>query len=99
MTAEATRRGSEVVDLSLRSGEHYESVATAHLASDSFDGGTAHFIQAGGIEMARLIATERRKNDAPLSSYLKYGARLEERSELRRASFRRVGDEFEWSGR
>jgi lysophospholipase L1-like esterase len=71
MKAEASAKGLEVVDLNLRSGEYYESVGTAYLATNIFDGGTTHFIKAGAIEMATLIVGELKKNNGPLAAYLK----------------------------
>jgi hypothetical protein len=71
MKAEATTKSLEVVDLNLRSGEYYEVVGNAFLTSNIFDGGTTHFIKAGAVEMATLIAGELEKNEGPLAAYLK----------------------------
>ena len=71
MKAEATTKSLAVVDLNLRSGEYYEMVGNAFLTNNIFDGGTTHFIKAGAVEMATLIAGELKKNKGPLAAYLK----------------------------
>jgi hypothetical protein len=71
MKNEASKKKSEVEDLNLRSGEYYESVGNSYLASKIFDGGTTHFIKPGAVKMAELIVGEIRKNNGPLSAYLK----------------------------
>ena len=71
MKDEAAKKKAEVEDLNLRSGEYYESVGTSYLATNIFDGGTTHFIQAGAVQMAKLIIGEIKKNHGPLAAYLK----------------------------
>lgn len=71
MKSEAQIKGVEVVDLNLRSGEYYEKVGNAFLATNIFDGGTTHFIKAGAIEMASLIAGEVKTQGGRLATYLK----------------------------
>jgi lysophospholipase L1-like esterase len=71
MKDEASKKKLEVEDLNLRSGEYCESVGNSYLASKIFDGGTTHFIKAGAIKMAELIAGEIKKNGGPLAAYLK----------------------------
>lgn len=67
----ASKKKIEVADLNLRSGEYYESVGNAYLASTIFDGGTTHFVKAGALKMAELIVGEIKKNKGPLAAYLK----------------------------
>jgi lysophospholipase L1-like esterase len=71
MKGAAQLKSLEVVDLNLRSGEYYEKVGDAFLAKNIFDGGTTHFIKAGAVEMATLIAGELKKQNGPLAHYLK----------------------------
>jgi lysophospholipase L1-like esterase len=71
MKDEATKETVEVEDLNLRSVEYYESAGNSYLATNIFDGGTTHFIKAGAVEMADLIAGEVRRNNGPLAAYLK----------------------------
>jgi hypothetical protein len=71
MKDEATKKTVEVEDLNLRSEEYYMSVGSSYLATNIFDGGTTHFIKAGAVKMAELIAGEVRKNAGPLAAYLK----------------------------
>lgn len=71
MKDEAATKGVEVEDLNLRSVEYYQMVGNAYLATNIFDGGTTHFIKAGAVKMAELIAGEIRKNKGPLAAYLK----------------------------
>ena len=70
MKSEANVKGLEVVDLNLRSGEYYEKVGNAFLTTNIFDGGTTHFIKAGAVEMATLIAGELEKQNGRLAPYL-----------------------------
>jgi hypothetical protein len=58
MKDEAAKKTVEVEDLNLRSEEYYMSVGTSYLATNIFDGGTTHFIKAGAVKMAALIAGE-----------------------------------------
>jgi hypothetical protein len=67
----AAKKTVEVEDLNLRSVEYYTSVGNTFLASNIFDGGTTHFVKAGALKMAELVAGEIRKNKGPLSAYLK----------------------------
>jgi len=71
MKDEAAKASVEVEDLNLRSGEYYERVGNSYLATNIFDGGTTHFIKAGAVEMASLVAGEIRRNGGPLAGYLK----------------------------
>jgi len=71
MKDEAAKKKAEVEDLNLRSGEYYESVGTSYLATNIFDGGITHFIQAGAVQMAKLIIGEIKKNNGPLAAYVK----------------------------
>jgi hypothetical protein len=71
MKDEATKETVEVEDLNLESEDYYTSVGNSYLATNIFDGGTTHFIEAGAVEMATLIVTEIRKNNGPLAAYLK----------------------------
>ncbi|MGC4095398.1 MAG: hypothetical protein QM756_47235 [Polyangiaceae bacterium] len=71
MKDEATKKTVEVEDLNLRSVEYYTSVGNTYLATNIFDGGTTHFIKAGAVKMAELVAGEIRKNKGPLAAYLK----------------------------
>lgn len=71
MKAEAQLKDLEVIDLNLRSGEYYEKVGNAFLTTNIFDGGTTHFVKAGAVEMASLIAGEIKKQGGRLATYLK----------------------------
>jgi lysophospholipase L1-like esterase len=71
MKSEATLEGLEVADLNLASVNYYAMVGNTFLATNIFDGGTTHFVQAGAIEMASLVAGELRKDNGPLAAYLK----------------------------
>jgi lysophospholipase L1-like esterase len=71
MKDEATQETVEVEDLNLESEAYYTSVGNSTLATNIFDGGTTHFIEAGAVEMATLIVKEIRKNSGPLAAYLK----------------------------
>jgi hypothetical protein len=71
MKDEAAKKTVEIEDLNLRSEEYYMSVGSSYLATNIFDGGTTHFIKAGAVKMAELIAGEVRKNKGPLAAYLK----------------------------
>jgi lysophospholipase L1-like esterase len=71
MKAQAKAQNLELIDLNLRSGDYYEQVGNAYLTSNIFDGGTTHFIKAGAIQMAKLVAAEIKKNDQRLARYLK----------------------------
>ena len=71
MKDEASMKGIEVLDLNLRSVEYFQSVGNTYLATNIFDGGTTHFIKAGAVKMAELIAGEVRKNNGRLADYLK----------------------------
>lgn len=71
MKDEATKETVEVEDLNLESEAYYTSVGNSFLATNIFDGGTTHFIEAGAVEMATLIVKEVRKNNGPLAAYLK----------------------------
>ena len=71
MKDEATQETVEVEDLNLESEAYYTSVGNSSLATNIFDGGTTHFIEAGAVEMATLIVKEIRKNSGPLAAYLK----------------------------
>jgi len=70
MKMEASGKTVEVEDLNLRSEEYYMSVGDAFLATNIFDGGTTHFIEAGAVKMAELIVGEIRKNRGALAAYL-----------------------------
>lgn len=71
MKDEATKESVEVEDLNLESEAYYTSVGSSYLATNIFDGGTTHFIEAGAVKMASLIVTEVRKNNGQLAAYLK----------------------------
>jgi lysophospholipase L1-like esterase len=71
MKGAAALESLEVVDLNLRSGEYYEQVGNAFLTTNIFDGGTTHFVKAGAVEMASLIAGELEKQGGRLATYLK----------------------------
>jgi hypothetical protein len=71
MKDEASTETVEVEDLNLESEAYYTSVGNSYLATNIFDGGTTHFIEAGAVEMATLIVKEIRKNNGPLTAYLK----------------------------
>jgi lysophospholipase L1-like esterase len=71
MKDEAAMKAVEVEDLNLRSMEYYMMVGNTFLASSIFDGGTTHFLAAGAVKMAELIAGEVRRNNGPLAAYLK----------------------------
>jgi hypothetical protein len=71
MKTEATQKTVEVEDLNIESEAYYTSVGNSFLATNIFDGGTTHFIEAGAVEMATLIVAEVRKNNGPLAGYLK----------------------------
>jgi lysophospholipase L1-like esterase len=71
MKSEAALEAVEVEDLNLESEAYYTSVGNSYLATNIFDGGTTHFIEAGAVEMATLIVKEVRKNNGPLAVYLK----------------------------
>jgi lysophospholipase L1-like esterase len=70
MKSEATQKTVEVEDLNLESEAYYTSVGNSFLATNLFDGGTTHFIEAGAVEMAKLIVAEVRKNNGALAGYL-----------------------------
>lgn len=71
MKGEASAKGLKGVDLNLRSGEYYEKVGNAFLTTNIFDGGTTHFIKAGAVEMATLIAGELKKQNGRLAPYMR----------------------------
>jgi hypothetical protein len=71
MKTEAGIEMVEVEDLNLRSEEYYMSVGSSYLATNIFDGGTTHFIEAGAVKMAELIIGEIRKNNGRLAAYVK----------------------------
>jgi lysophospholipase L1-like esterase len=71
MKDEAMMKGVEVADLNASSVAYYQMVGSDYLAANIFDGGTTHFIKAGAVKMAELLAGEIRKNGGPLAVYLK----------------------------
>jgi lysophospholipase L1-like esterase len=71
MKDEASKEMCEVADLNLASEAYYMSVGTTYLATNIFDGGTTHFIKAGAVEIASLLAGEIKKDNGPLAAYLK----------------------------
>ena len=71
MKDEAMIKSVEVEDLNLRSMEYYMTVGNTYLSTNIFDGGTTHFIAAGAVKMAQLIADEIRRNAGPLAAFLK----------------------------
>lgn len=71
MKDEATTKAVEICDLNSRSVQYYQMVGNAYLATNIFDGGTTHFIKAGAIKMAELVADEIRQHHGPLASYLR----------------------------
>jgi len=71
MKDEAPLKKIEVEDPNLRRVEYYAQVGNTFLTSNIFDGGTTHFIQAGAVKMAELIVGEIKKNEGPLSAYVK----------------------------
>ena len=71
MKHEAMLKSVQVADLNLRSVEYYAVVGDAYLAATIFDTGSTHFVKAGAIKMASLVAGEIRAQGGPLAAYLK----------------------------
>jgi lysophospholipase L1-like esterase len=70
MEDEGTRASVQVADLNAASIAYYETVGDAYLAASIFDGGTTHYVKAGAIKMASLIATELQKGGGALAQYV-----------------------------
>jgi lysophospholipase L1-like esterase len=70
MKDEATMKGVTVLDLNQASIDYYEMVGNAYLQTNIFDTGTTHFVKAGAVEMASLVASEIDKNVPVLAQYL-----------------------------
>jgi lysophospholipase L1-like esterase len=70
MKDEGTKDSVQVADLNTASIAYYVSVGDAYLATNIFDGGTTHYVKAGAVKMASLVAAELLKGGGTLGQYV-----------------------------